>query len=155
MKLKNQNYYTDWKNWAKDSKYPPPDYHDDWFSIPANSLHNRLSVPNSFHGQDIEGHQFLGDLRFGITDLTDATSGVIDSRSYTFHIKTVNRLVIFTLPDHKIGKRFLFKNIGLQPATLKPKLASGTIDGKPNYTLKQYDFVELEDDGTRYWIIRK
>jgi hypothetical protein len=114
-------------------------------------LHNRLSVPNSFHGQDIDGHQFLGDLRFGITDLTDATPGVIDSRSYTFHIKTVNRLVIFTLPGHKIGKRLLFKNIGLQPSTLKP--ASGTIDGKTSYTLQQYDFVELEDDGTDYWII--
>jgi hypothetical protein len=112
---------------------------DDWFES-----------HNSFRGQDRSGHEFLGDLRFGITVLKD--SSVIDSHSYTFHIETVN-MVTFTLPSHKRGKRLLFKNIGLQPATLKP--ASGTIDGKTSYSLQQYDFVELEDDGTHYWIIRK
>ena len=49
--------------------------------------------------------------------LTDTSK--IDSYSSTFHIETAN-IVTFTLPDHNIGKRFLFKNIGLQPATLKP-----------------------------------
>jgi hypothetical protein len=82
--------------------------------------------------------------------LTDTSK--IDSYSSTFHIDIASTAT-FTLPDHKIGKRFLFKNIGLQSATLKP--ASGTIDGKPSYTLKQYDFVEMEDDGKLYWIIRK
>lgn len=105
---------------------------------------------NSFHGQDRSGHEFFGDLRFGITVLND--SSVLDSHSYTFHIKTVN-IVTFTLPDHHVGKRLLFKNVGLQPTTLKP--ASGRIDDMSSYTLKQYDFVELEDDGTDYWIIRK
>jgi len=84
--------------------------------------------------------------------LTDTSK--IDSYSSTFHIETVS-IATFTLPDHKVGKRLLFKNIGLQPATLKPAPANGTIDGKVSYTLQQYDFVELEDDGTDYWIIRK
>jgi hypothetical protein len=105
---------------------------------------------NSFHGQHRSGHEFFGDLRFGITVLND--SSVLDSHSYTFHIKTVN-IVTFTLPDHHVGKRLLFKNVGLQPTKLKP--ASGRIDDMSSYTLKQYDFVELEDEGTDYWIIRK
>ena len=105
-----------------------------------------------FRGQDTDGHQFLGDLRFGITDLTDAdaTPDGINSRSYTFHIKTVNQ-VTFTLPPHKIGKRLLFKNIGLEHAKLEAK--QGKIDDGVTYTLPPYSFLEVEDDGENYWIV--
>ena len=96
----------------------------------------------SFRGQDRDGHHFLGDLRFGITTLTD--TDIIDSHSYTFHIKTAKR-VTFTLPPHKIGKRLLFKNIGPEPTKLEAK--QGTIDGMPTYTLPQYSFVELKTMG--------
>lgn len=107
-----------------------------------------LESHNSFRGQDRSGHEFLGDVRFGITVLND--SSIIDSHSYTFHIKTAN-MVTFTLPDHKIGKRFLFKNIGNATAILIS--TKGTFDGMPTYTLPQYSFVELQDDGIDYWII--
>jgi hypothetical protein len=60
---------------------------------------------------------------------------------------------VLPLPYHKSGKRLLFKNENSGTVTLRPK---GKIDGKAiDYTLKQYDFVELEDDGENYWIIKR
>jgi hypothetical protein len=122
-----------------------------------------FSGPYSLYGQDTEGHQLLGDLRFGITKV--ANTVIIDEhspkaikdynhyygRSYSFHFQAVNP-VDFQLPAHKAGKRLLFKNENVGVAKLIPK--SGLIDGSPKpYELAKYAFVELEDDGKDYWII--
>ena len=122
-----------------------------------------FSGPYSLYGQDKEGHQLLGDLRFGITNVTNTV--IIDEnrpdtiqnynhiygRSYSFHFQSVTP-VDFPLPAHKKGKRLLFKNENVGVAKLIP--SSGLIDGssKP-YELAKYAFVELEDDGKDYWII--
>ncbi len=112
-----------------------------------------FSDNNSFSGQDREGHQFLGDLRFDIRKMNDAS--IIDSHSYTHLIDTTKERLTFTLPDHKAGRRLLFKNVGPQTAILKPKNSERIDRSMDIYELHPSDFVELADDGKRYWIIRR
>lgn len=118
-----------------------------------------LFTSSPFLGQDTEGHHFRGDLRFGITTITETVSWNNTSldyintygRSSSFHFKS-NNPITFPLPIHKVGKRLLFKNIGVAAVTLIS--TEGTIDGSPKpYGLAKYAFVELEDDGTDYWIV--
>jgi len=110
----------------------------------------------SFRGQDLAGNQLLGDLRFGnviVTDVDPLTgTKVINSNSHVILLQTTTAQTL-TLPDHKLGKHLLFKNIGTQTVTLTT--ASGTIDGNLTHALSQYEFVELQDDGMNYWIVRR
>ena len=108
---------------------------------------------NSFRGQDFAGHQLLGDLRYGWSYLETVPvtkKEVINSHSHVILLQTTTAQTL-TLPDHKLGKHLLLKNIGTQTVTLTT--ASGTIDGNLTHALSQYEFVELQDDGTNYWIV--
>ena len=69
----------------------------------------------SFTGQDMAGHQLLGDLRFGIVRLT--ASGSIDERAYTVLVESATDTTIH-LPALKMGKRVLVKNIGTGRVTV-------------------------------------